>query len=171
MVDAAPLLDVKNIVVSFPAGRTGSARAKAVDGVSFVIPRGAVAGLVGESGCGKTTLGRTIARFQPSDSGAVLLDGVDLAGLPRKELGKQRRRIQMIFQNPFASLDPRMTVADAIAEAFLPGRANSRGERTDAIIAALAQVGLDSGMLGKFPHEFSGGQRQRIAIARALVIR
>lgn len=168
-----PFLEVKNMSVSFPLEGNGKGRGrityvKAVDGVSFRLWRGRTLGIVGESGCGKTTLGRCIASFQPPGSGTVTLDGKELSSLRGKALRKNRRRIQMIFQNPFASLDPRMTVFSTIAEAFQERDSGGRRRLIEKVAGILEQVGLDPAMMRKFPHEFSGGQRQRIAIARAL---
>ncbi len=170
-----PVLECRDVTVSFPL-RSGNTRVsgsleriKAVDRVSFSLHKGETVGLVGESGCGKTTLGRALAMFQPVDSGKVFLRGEDLSLLPRNILRSRRRSFQMIFQNPFASLNPRMTVYDAIAEAISTGKTGVRQGRAAAEVAALLeQVGIDPVMMKKFPHEFSGGQRQRIAIARAL---
>ncbi|MBN1577279.1 MAG: ABC transporter ATP-binding protein [Chitinispirillaceae bacterium] len=175
MVDLnMPLLDVRNVTVSFRIPRRrrspgeAGVRFTAVDDVSFALPKGTTVGLVGESGCGKTTLCRAIARFRKVDSGTILLEGKDLSLLSGNALRRQRRRMQMIFQNPFASLDPRMTVGDALDEALAAVRLRPKRERTARAASLLEQVGLDPGMMCKFPHEFSGGQRQRIAIARAL---
>lgn len=171
---APPLLDVQNVVVSFGergpdhASNVAGGRFRAVDGVSFTIAKGTTVGLVGESGCGKTTLGRAIARFQRIESGRILLDGKDLSLLNGATMRRERCRMQMIFQNPFASLDPRMTVFDALAEAIVAADPRLKKERVSKAASHLEQVGLDPALMHKFPHEFSGGQRQRIAIARAL---
>ncbi len=169
-----PLLDISSVSVSFRlngrrrAPGAAAERLLAVDDVSLTIPEGATVGLVGESGCGKTTLGRAIARFQRIDSGTILLDGKDLSRLDGAQMRNERRRMQMIFQNPYASLDPRMTVYDVLAEAITAVRRCAKKELAVRAASYLEQVGLDPAMMRKFPHEFSGGQRQRIAIARAL---
>ena len=172
--EPSALLELKNVSVSFPAGRmSGPAvsekvgRFHAVRDVSLTLEKGTTLGLVGESGCGKTTLARAVVQLQRIDKGTVVLNGRDLARLSPGELRRIRRSMQMVFQNPFASLNPRMTVFDALAEVF-----RTAGEKPGAIAGCISgileQVGLDPAMMKKFPHEFSGGQRQRIAIARAL---
>jgi len=145
---------------------------KAVDGISFTIYRGETLGLVGESGCGKSTTGRTIIRLYEATGGQVWFDGVDVhARKSRRELKQLNRRMQMIFQDPYASLNPRMTVADIIAEGLdIHELASSRGERMDKVIELLDQVGLHRDFARRYPHEASGGQRQRIGIARALAV-
>ena len=144
---------------------------RAVDDVSFSIRRGETLGLVGESGCGKSTTGRTILRLIEATSGEVRFEGVNLLALDDEGMRRRRREIQMIFQDPYASLDPRMTVADAVGEPLIihdivPGR-KARDEQVGRI---LGNVGLGPEAMGRYPHEFSGGQRQRIGIARALVV-
>lgn len=142
---------------------------KAVDGVSLSIHQGEILGLVGESGCGKSTLSRTIMQLIPATSGTVMLDNENLSTLPRHQVKKRRLDFQMIFQDPYASLNPRMTVHSTLAEAIKQRHPNHQGEKLDQHIANLMQrVGLDQRFVRKYPHEFSGGQRQRIAIARAL---
>jgi oligopeptide/dipeptide ABC transporter ATP-binding protein len=172
---APPLLQLRDITVSFPAGRKVLMKGKAVPerfyavrGVSLSVERGATVGLVGESGCGKTTLGRAVAQMQKIDRGTILFDGNDIARLSKRELRSVRRRMQMVFQNPFASLNPRMTVFDAVAEAARTAAVQPPVKIAEHVALMLEQVGLDAAMMRKFPHEFSGGQRQRIAIARAL---
>jgi len=142
---------------------------KAVDGVSLTIDQGKILGLVGESGCGKSTLSRTIMQLVPATSGAVILDGQNLSSLPRREVRKRRLDFQMIFQDPYASLNPRMTVFSTLAEAIKQRHPSLKGNDLDTQITKLmSRVGLDHRYVRKYPHEFSGGQRQRIAIARAL---
>lgn len=143
----------------------------AVNNVSLSIRRGEILGLVGESGSGKSSLGRIIMRLVEPDSGRVLLDGKDLTKLPPNDLRLARRDFQMIFQDPYASLNPRMTVFDTLAEPMLVHRQVSRQNLLEAVNTLMDEVGLHRGMIRKYPHEFSGGQRQRIAIARALAVR
>ena len=144
---------------------------KAVDGVSLEIPRGRTLGLVGESGCGKTTIGKAILRLVDPVSGAIMYDGVDLAKLPRSELRPWRRHVQIIFQDPYSSLDPRMRIAETLEEGMSAlGLGAGRAEQRARADALLAEVGLSPDAKYRYPHEFSGGQRQRIAIARALSV-
>ena len=142
---------------------------KAVDGVDLSLEKGEILGLVGESGCGKSTLSRTLMQLIPATSGSVILNGEDLSKLPKKEIRKRRLDFQMIFQDPYASLNPRMTVFSTLAEAVLQRHPTAKGEvLRNRVEALMATVGLDARVMKKYPHEFSGGQRQRIAIARAL---
>ena len=142
---------------------------RAVDGVSFDLQRGEILGLVGESGCGKSTLSRTLMQLQPSTSGSMVLDGVDFASLSPAELRRRRLDFQMIFQDPYASLNPRHTVFSTLAEAVRTRRPELSGETLTSEVAALMKrCGMNPAAMRKYPHEFSGGQRQRIAIARAL---
>jgi oligopeptide transport system ATP-binding protein len=143
---------------------------KAVDGVSFAIAAGETLGLVGESGSGKTTVGRTVLRLELPTAGAVRFDGADLASLEPGALRAMRRRMQIVFQDPFASLNPRRTVGDSVAEGIEIHRLAPRREIPDRVAALLEEVGLDGSYARKYPHEFSGGQRQRIGIARALAV-
>ena len=143
---------------------------KAVDGVSLSLRRGEVVGLVGESGCGKSTLARTIIQLIPPTSGRILLDGRDLASLGQSELRDLRGEIQMVFQDPYASLNPRMTVFDALAEPLLVHKRATRARVAAEVAALMERVGLAPRYMRKYPHEFSGGQRQRIAVARALAL-
>ena len=142
---------------------------KAVDGVNLSIEKGEILGLVGESGCGKSTLSRTIMQLIPATSGSVILDGEDLAHRSAVEMRRHRINFQMIFQDPYASLNPRMTVYSTLAEALRTRTPSLTGEElTKRISELMERVGLDRRFMRKYPHEFSGGQRQRIAIARAL---
>jgi ABC-type oligopeptide transport system ATPase subunit len=142
---------------------------RAVDGVSLSIEKGEILGLVGESGCGKSTLSRTIMQLIPATSGSVVLDGEDLSELSKSEVRRRRLDFQMVFQDPYASLNPRMTIFSTLSEAVRQRRPNLKGEALSARVESLmATVGLDANVMRKYPHEFSGGQRQRIAIARAL---
>lgn len=164
------LIEVKNLKRHF---RNGKSRVhKAVDGLTFSIYKGEVLGLVGESGCGKSTTGRTIIRLYETTEGQVLFDGEDVHGKKSKqELKKLQKKMQMIFQDPYASLNPRMTVADIIAEGIdIHGLAKSYKERNERVFELLETVGLSKGHATRYPHEFSGGQRQRIGIARALAV-
>jgi len=144
---------------------------KAVDGVSLSIKRGETFGLVGESGCGKSTLGRSILRLERPQSGQILFEGEDLLTLPARQMRQVRRDIQAIFQDPFGSLDPRMTVRQQIAEGLIVQGLLGRDERDARIVELIDRVGLMREHLDRYPHEFSGGQRQRIGIARALALR
>ena len=165
-----PLITVRNLCTWFDQGR-GSEPVKAVNDVSFDIHRGEVLGLVGESGSGKSTIGRSILRLVPVTSGNVNFDGTDLTALQGRELKQMRRRMQMIFQDPFASLNPRMTVYDTLAEPLLLHRIENRKTVGQAVLKLMDDVGLARAFVRKYPHEFSGGQRQRIAIGRALATR
>ena len=179
MVATAPratdeLLRIEELVKHFPirAGFFGSTvgHVRAVDGVSFGIKRGEAFGLVGESGCGKTTLAQTVIRLYKASAGRILFDGVDLAALGPSALRPIRRRIQMIFQDPYASLDPRMTVGHIVGEPLEIYGVGSKAQREARVADLLKTVGLNAHMVNRYPHEFSGGQRQRIGIARALAL-
>ena len=168
------LLEVRNLKKYFPL-RKGilarvSAHVKAVDDVSFSILRGETFGLVGESGCGKTTTGRAVLRLIEPDSGEIRFDGIDLLKLGGEDLRRRRRDMQIIFQDPYASLNPRMRVGTIVGEPFAIHKTLQGSEREDRVIELLKIVGLDSGAMRRYPHEFSGGQRQRIGIARALAL-
>ncbi|MBL6721345.1 MAG: ATP-binding cassette domain-containing protein [Planctomycetes bacterium] len=170
---STPLLEVRNLARHFPAGErswSGAPRQvlKAVDGVSFDLERGESLGLVGESGCGKSTLARTIVGLYPATSGTVRFEGTELTSLSRSAWRPYRRRIQMIFQDPYASLDPRQTVAQILDEPLRLFGMGRRRERRLRALALLDAVGLNPRHVNRYPHEFSGGQRQRIGIARAL---
>lgn len=172
---SAALLEVENVKTHFPveAGFLFKRRigeVKAVDGVSFSLQKGEVLGLVGESGCGKSTLGRTILQLIPPTGGSVILEGRNLNRLTARELRRARADFQMIFQDPYASLNPRMTVFDALAEAILTHRKIPRRDLRTRVTALMEKVGLLPHAMKKYPHEFSGGQRQRVAIARALAV-
>jgi oligopeptide/dipeptide ABC transporter ATP-binding protein len=162
-----PLLEVSGLTKQFP---TGAGLVKAVDDVGFTMARGEVLGLVGESGSGKTTTGRAILRLVEPTAGRILFDGADITHLPRPALRAYRRRLQIIFQDPYASLNPRRKVRDAIGEALVIHGIGTRSDRRDRIAALLQRVGLPADAMERFPHEFSGGQRQRIGIARALAV-
>ncbi len=163
-----PLVSVRSLRTHFPHGRR--AVVKAVDDVSFDIRRGEVMGLVGESGSGKSTVGLSILRLQKPTSGEILFDGVPLSHLSEREFRPWRRRMQYIFQDPYASLNPRKKVGATIAEGLAIQNIGSRRDRADRVQSLLAQVGLPDDAARLYPHEFSGGQRQRIGIARALAI-
>lgn len=168
------LIVVKDLVKYFPI-RSGllqrvTAQVKAVDGVSFTIKRGETLGLVGESGCGKTTVGRTILRLIPHTSGQVLFEGRDVFSLRPRELKEMRKEMQIIFQDPFSSLDPRMPVGESIMEGLVVHRIGTPQERWERVIELLHRVNLEDFHAKRYPHEFSGGQRQRIGIARALAL-
>ena len=170
-----PLLEVRNLKVHFPVKPGVFSRArefvKAVDDVSFNIAPGETLGLVGESGCGKTTLGRAIVRLVEPTAGSVLFEGEDLARLGGAKLRARRRRLQIIFQDPYGSLNPRLTIGDAIGEALdIHGLAEGKPARRARVAELLKAVGLDAACAQRYPHEFSGGQRQRVGIARALAV-
>ncbi len=170
-----PLLRVNHVVKEFPLGAgfftRQQARVRAVDGVSFELARGETFGLVGESGCGKTTLGRLILRLVEPTSGNVEFDGQQIMGLDAKEMRGLRRRMQIIFQDPYASLDPRMKVDAIVTEPLRAIKSLTKNERTKVAAKLIGKVGLRASDLDKYPHEFSGGQRQRISIARALCVK
>ena len=166
--DNKAYIEVKNLKKYFKVGR--HATLKAVDDVSFTIKKGETLGLVGESGCGKTTCGRTIMGLYEATSGQVLYDGVDLHSIKGEERRKFARKAQIIFQDPYASLDPRMTVGNIISEGMDIHNIGTKEERQKKVYELLEMVGLNREHASRFPHEFSGGQRQRIGIARALAI-
>jgi oligopeptide transport system ATP-binding protein len=170
MAERKKLLEIKNLKQYFNEGKANEVRA--VDNVSFDIYQGEVMGLVGESGCGKSTTGRTIIRLYDATGGEVLYDGVNVHGKKsKKELKDFNRKMQMIFQDPYASLNPRLKIADVIAEGIdIHGLAGSKQERMERVYSLLETVGLNREHANRYPHEFSGGQRQRIGIARALAV-
>jgi oligopeptide/dipeptide ABC transporter ATP-binding protein len=186
----APLVSIRNLSrhfdtkIAWPRGESGSAlhalrrgitrkraTVRAVEDVSLDIAEGETLGLVGESGCGKSTLGRTVLRLIEPTAGRIVFDGVDITTEPQRKLGPFRRKMQMIFQDPYASLNPRMTVGATVAEPLeIHGLAKSEAARRERVAALLARVGLRADAVSRYPHEFSGGQRQRIGIARALAV-
>src|SRR5277367_1398883 len=166
-------LEVENLKKYFPIykgtvfrRRIGSV--KAVDGIHFELKRGEILGLVGESGCGKSTLARSIMQLLPATDGAVVLEGRDLSKISKRTIRTERVNFQMIFQDPYASLNPRMTVYDALAEAIRTRQKVSGNLLVSKVAQLMITVGLPPNQMRRYPHEFSGGQRQRIAIARAL---
>ena len=170
------LLQVEHLKQYFPAGGMGKNRkfVKAVDDVSFFVNKGETLGLVGESGCGKTTTGRSILRLYGPTGGKITFDGnviLDVENKVKVDMLPYRQKMQMVFQDPYASLDPRMTVGDIVGEAIdIHKLAANKKERHDRIISMLERVGLNSEHANRYPHEFSGGQRQRVGIARALAV-
>ena len=170
------LLQVEHLKQYFPAGGMGKNRkfVKAVDDVSFFVNKGETLGLVGESGCGKTTTGRSILRLYEPTGGKITFDGnviLDVENKVKVDMLPYRQKMQMVFQDPYASLDPRMTVGDIVGEAIdINKLAANKRERHDMIISMLERVGLNSEHANRYPHEFSGGQRQRVGIARALAV-
>jgi oligopeptide transport system ATP-binding protein len=175
--DAEPILEVRDLVKHFPLTRgivvkQRIGEVKAVDGVSFELGKGATLGLVGESGCGKTTLAKLLMAVERPTSGTVRFEGRDIFRLRRGELRRLRRRVQMVLQDPYTSLNPRMTVGDIVGEPFAIHRdVAPRGDRRAKVRELLEVVGLDPEHVHRYPHQFSGGQRQRIGIARALALR
>lgn len=172
--NSANLLEVRGLKKHFPIkggilGRT-VAKVYAVDDVSFAVRHGQTLGLVGESGCGKSTLGRTLLRLYEPTAGAIQFDGVDLLALDARSLRQKRRDMQIIFQDPFSSLNPRMTIGSILAEPFIIHRLGTRKEIESNVAKLLETVGLPTEAAERYPHEFSGGQRQRIGIARAIAL-
>jgi peptide/nickel transport system ATP-binding protein len=169
------LLEVKDIHTHFPikGGILGRkvGEVKAVNGVSFKLQRGKTLGLVGESGCGKTTLGRTILRLIEPTAGQIIYNGQDITNIGAEEMRLLRRKMQIIFQDPYSSLNPRMTVGEILTEPLVVhGLGGNKTQRLDQAKALMEKVGLKANQLNRYPHEFSGGQRQRICIARALML-
>lgn len=177
MSDVEPLIQVRDLIKYFPVTKgivlqrkTGDVRA--VDGISFEISERETLGLVGESGCGKTTAGRTMLGLYPATSGSVLIDGIDVCKADNRQMLVIRRKAQMIFQDPFASLNPRWTVNAIVSEPIrVHGLAKTEKERSEQVRELMSLVGLSGRLINRFPHEFSGGQRQRIGVARALASR
>lgn len=170
-----PVLEVENLKKHFPVKKglfqNTVGHVYAVDGVSFTINEGETLGLVGESGCGKSTVGRTLMRLIEPTSGTIKLDGRDVTNLSKSELRPYRREMQIIFQDPFSSLDPRMTAGNIVGEPLsVHGIGASNSERRDMVAELFDRVGLRAGQMDNYPHQFSGGQRQRIGIARALAL-
>jgi oligopeptide/dipeptide ABC transporter ATP-binding protein len=174
MVEATPILEVRDLKKHFPVKkgllRRTVGQVYAVDGISFTIGEGETLGLVGESGCGKSTAGRAILRLIEPTSGTVKMMGQDIAGLSKKELRPFRKQAQIVFQDPFSSLNPRMTAGDIVAEPLLVHGVANKAERAKLVAALFDRVGLRPAQMANFPHQFSGGQRQRICIARALAL-
>lgn len=170
-----PLLSVQNLTKSFAASQNRfgvkEQRFRAVDNISFDLMPGETFGLVGESGCGKSTTGRLILRLLDADSGAIIFHGEDLVPMKKNELRPHRRQMQMIFQDPFSSLNPRCKIVDILSEPLLIHGLATRTNVRGLVVELLATVGLGSEILHRYPHEFSGGQRQRIGIARALAVK
>ena len=169
-----PLLEVRDLKKWFPAKKSPFSREKifikAVDGVSFTLNEGETLGVVGESGCGKSTMGRSVLRLLEPTGGQVIYKGVDYTALKDKELRDSRKELQIIFQDPYASLDPRMTIRDIIAEPLDIQLKLSAKERMERVLQTMDRAGLNTRFVNRYPHEFSGGQRQRIGIARAIAL-
>ena len=163
-----PLLEIKDLHVAYALGR--GRQVQAVRGVSLAVERGESVGLVGESGCGKSTLAAAVMRLVPAGHGMILYDGIDVLGLRGRELFGFRGKTQMVFQDPYGSLNPRLSVGSALEECLAVHKIVGRHERQGRVAELLQTVGLDSGHAARYPHEFSGGQRQRIGIARALAV-
>ncbi len=164
-----PLVRVRDLVKHFPVENSDDV-VKAVDGVSFDIFDGETLGLVGESGCGKSTVGRCVIRLIEPTSGTVEFEGQEINGLSSRELQKLRREMQIIFQDPYASLNPRLSIFSIVSEPLKIHKIGSKSDRRDRVAELLSKVGLDPRYMSRYPHEFSGGQRQRIGIARALAL-
>ncbi len=165
----SPLLEARNLIKDYPS-RDGREPVRAVDGVSLTLAKGATLGIVGESGGGKSTLARLILRLLEPTSGELYFEGENLLSLRGPGLRRRRRDLQIVFQDPYASLDPRMTIEATISEPLAIHQVGSRAERRERVMSLLSLVGLDSSAARRYPHEFSGGQRQRIGIARAIAL-
>ena len=173
-MDSGNILEVQNLVKHYAIDSgilsRGKGMLKAVDDVSFSIKHAETLGLVGESGCGKTTIGKTILRLLEATSGKIIYDGRDVTHIKGSSLKEFRKGVQFIFQDPYSSLNSRLTVGEIVGEPFVIHKVCGRGERRDLVVGLLESVGLNADSYGKYPHEFSGGQRQRIGIARALAL-
>ena len=163
------LTEIRNLVKYFPVENSDDV-VRAVDGISFDIFAGETLGLVGESGCGKSTVGRCLLRLHEPTSGEVLFEGKDLVGLPNREMQALRREMQIIFQDPYASLNPRLSIRSIISEPLKIHGIGNKAEQRERVADLLSKVGLDPKYMDRYAHEFSGGQRQRIGIARALAL-
>src|SRR6266446_6541843 len=174
MTSNTPVLEVTDLKKHFPVKkgllRRTVGQVYAVDGVSFTIREGETLGLVGESGCGKTTAGRAVLRLIEPTSGSVKVEGREITGLSKAEMRPYRREMQIVFQDPFSSLNPRMTAGDIVGEPLQVHGVTRRKERREQVAALFARVGLRPAQMSNYPHQFSGGQRQRIGIARALAL-
>ena len=168
-IESSTLLEVRNLVKHFPVDNSDDV-VQAVDDVSFTIRSGETLGLVGESGCGKSTVGRNILRLQEPTSGEVLFEGKNIVGIGNDEMRALRREMQIIFQDPYASLNPRLSILSIISEPLTIHGIGDKREHSDRVADLLGKVGLDPAYMNRYPHEFSGGQRQRIGIARALAL-
>jgi oligopeptide transport system ATP-binding protein len=166
--ELTPILEVQNLCKFFPAG--GKKFVHAVNNVSFTLKRGETLGIVGESGCGKSSMGRTILKIVEPTSGKIIYDGVDITNLSRRQMLPYRKKMQMIFQDPYASLNPRFTVGEIIEEPMIIHNMGTPAERKRIVQNLIETVGLKPDHIRRYPHEFSGGQRQRIGIARALAL-
>ena len=163
------IVDVRNLVKHFPVANSDD-MVQAVDNVSFDIRAGETLGLVGESGCGKSTVGRCLLRLHEPTSGEVLFEGKNIVGLPNREMQSLRREMQIIFQDPYASLNPRLSIRSIVSEPLKIHKIGNKTEQNERVADLLQKVGLDPKYADRYPHEFSGGQRQRIGIARALAL-